>query len=123
MMAYGLHNDPSLKNDPNLGALEALAVGAVWAPGQLTAKWKEHGGAFYGSEPASEAGSYEVIANGTRFTYIDKYTGLKRVGYYDATTNGFTALTADESIIVNHYYPDDGEYYVGVVLKNSTYDK
>jgi hypothetical protein len=47
--------------------------------------------------------AHSTIGIGKRFTYTDRTTGLKRVGYWEAATRKFTALTYDETIILSHF--------------------
>lgn len=47
--------------------------------------------------------AHSTIGIGTRFTYTDRTTGLKRVGYWEAATRKFTALTDDETMILTHF--------------------
>ena len=61
-----------------------------------------------------------TVANGTRFTYVDRSTKQRRVGYFDKATGRFTALTDNERRIVSHFRPPAGEHYARTRLK-STY--
>jgi pyocin large subunit-like protein len=51
-----------------------------------------------------------TIRAGRRFTYTDRPSGETRVGYYDARTRRFTALSPDERRIITHFRPDDPYY-------------
>jgi hypothetical protein len=44
-----------------------------------------------------------TIEVGTRFNYRDRQTGEWRIGYYDRTTERFTAVSDDEQNIVSHF--------------------
>jgi hypothetical protein len=45
----------------------------------------------------------ETIAVGTPFTYVDRGSQLRRIGYYDRRTDRFTAVTEDGATIPTHY--------------------
>lgn len=60
-----------------------------------------------------------TIAVGTHFEYRDLHTGDWRVGYYDRATRRFTAVNADETLILTHFRCP--ERYVARSLRGSTY--
>lgn len=51
-----------------------------------------------------------TIRAGQRFTYTDRDSRQPRVGYYDARTRRFTALTSNERRLLSHYRTDDTSY-------------
>jgi hypothetical protein len=55
------------------------------------------------SESEYNASGLLTIRAGRRFTYADLGSGEPRVGYFDARSSLFTALTADEAIILTHF--------------------
>ena len=61
----------------------------------------------------------ETIDVGTYFEYRDLQTDDWRVGYYDSSTRRFTALNADETLILTHFRCP--ERYVTRSLRGSTY--
>lgn len=61
----------------------------------------------------------ETIRVGTYFEYRDLQTDDWRVGYYDRATRRFTALNADETLILTHFRCP--ERYVARSLRGSTY--
>ena len=64
-----------------------------------------------------DASVQETIAIGTRFTYIDRDTRLRRIGYFHRASSRFAATTA-EGYVVNHFLTDEG--YVADLI-DSTY--
>ena len=63
--------------------------------------------------------AHETIDVGTYFEYRDLQADLWRVGYYDRSTRRFTALNADETVILTHFRCP--ERYVARSLRGSTY--
>lgn len=88
---------------------------------KLVRKFQQHGSEFpYATVDEYEASSVDTIAMGTRFTYTDLGSGAPRVGYYDARSNRFTAVTSNERTIVTHFAPSRRARYVEE-LPDSTY--
>ena len=58
-------------------------------------------------------------SGGKRFTYLDRRSGLRRVGYFEVATGRFTGLTEGETALITHFVTD--EQYVRAVLPSSTY--
>jgi hypothetical protein len=62
-----------------------------------------HRGEFPGSSiERYDASAQETIAIGNRFTYRDRITHERRVGYYDRETARFTAVDPDGFIRTHH---------------------
>jgi pyocin large subunit-like protein len=98
----------------SVGAVaERIAREATWAPGQLQAHFEKHGreGA-HATAPAYDASARETIRVGRRFTYRDRESRARRQGFYDVSSNRFTAVTEDGRRITTHFRPDNGERYV-----------
>jgi hypothetical protein len=68
-----------------------------------------------------DASARETIRRGRRFEYREPRSGALRVGYFDPETGLFTALDAQESHILTHFRPREGEAYVRQRLPDSTY--
>lgn len=98
---------------------ERYAAEAGWAPGQLEAHFQKHSEG-YRSIQDYDRGARETIRIGVAFTYRDRETGEKRLGFYDRSSNRFTGLTGDGRRITTHFRPDQGERYVRS-LPESTY--
>ena len=64
-----------------------------------------------------DVSAQETIALGTRFTYRDRGTGERRVGYFHRESSRMTAVDLD-GFIVSHFQTDEA-YVVG--LPFSTY--
>ncbi len=98
---------------------ERFASEARWAPGQLDAHFQKHRDG-YKTVQEYDRGARDVIRNGTAFTYLDRESGDRHLGFYDKATNRFTAVTLDGRRITTHFQPDNGERYVRE-LPESTY--
>lgn len=98
---------------------ERYASEAQWAPGQLQAHFEKHRDG-YRTEQEYDRGARDVIRRGTALTYLDRESGDTHLGFYDRSTNRFTAMTADGRRITTHFEPDNGEAYVRQ-LPRSTY--
>lgn len=78
----------------------------------LHGHFKKHGHKFsYIDVQDYEASAIATVLGGTRFTYDDPKDGDPRIGYYEQSTNRFTAVTGDDPLIVTHFPPDRGEQY------------
>ena len=64
-----------------------------------------------------DASARETIAIGVRFTYRDRGTGERRIGYFHRESSRMTALDLDDFI---HFYFRTDEAYVAE-LPGSTY--
>jgi hypothetical protein len=101
--------------------LERIARSATWSPGQLQAHFTKHGQEGpYPSAAAYDVSARETVRVGRAFSYIDRTTRARRRGFYDPSTNRFTALTQDGKRITTHFRPDNRERYVRDLLE-STY--
>jgi hypothetical protein len=49
-----------------------------------------------------DASARQTIRNGREFTYKDRFTGERRVGYYDANTGLFTATSQTGKVPIIH---------------------
>ncbi len=98
---------------------ERYASQATWAPGQLDAHFQKHRDG-YRTVQEYDQGAREVVRKGTAFTYLDRESGDRHLGFYDKATNRFTAVTLDGRRITTHFQPDNGEKYVRD-LPESTY--
>lgn len=98
---------------------ERFASEARWAPGQLDAHFQKHRDG-YGTVQEYDRGARDVIRKGTAFTYLDRESGDRHLGFYDKPSNRFTAMTLDGRRITTHFQPDNGERYVRG-LPESTY--
>src|SRR5262249_52676566 len=65
-----------------------------------------------------DASARETIRDGLRFTYSESDPSEDRVGYFDSNRRRLTALSGDETVIVNHFRAT--ENYVRH-LENSDY--
>ena len=67
----------------------------------LQSHFRKHGHKFPFLDVHSyETSSLSTILTGRRFTYQDRRTGASRVGYYDAVTGRFTALSHNEAAVL-----------------------
>lgn len=98
---------------------ERYASDAQWAPGQLQAHFQKHRNG-YRTEQEYDLGARAVIRDGTAFTYVDRESGDRHLGFYEKSSNRFTAMTEDGRRITTHFEPDNGEAYVRQ-LPQSTY--
>ncbi len=98
---------------------ERYATEARWAPGQLEAHFQKHPEG-YSSIQDYDRGARETIRIGVAFTYRDRETGERRLGFYDRSSNRFTGLSGDGRRITTHFRPDRGEQYIRS-LPESTY--
>jgi len=64
-----------------------------------------------------DASAQETLVLGVRFTYRDRITGERRIGYFHRESSRLTALTVD-GLIVTHFRTD--EAYVASQMQ-STY--
>lgn len=77
-----------------------------------------HRGEFPGFSMAEyDASAQETIAVGVRFTYRDRITGERRVGYFHRDSSRFTAVDLD-GFIRTHHRLDEGQVYE---MPRSTY--
>jgi hypothetical protein len=96
---------------------------AAWLNHQeLYEHFRRHGAAL-GVATALEydASGRDTIRAGRRFTYREADTGRRRVGYFEAATLRFTALSPNEQRILTHYRADAPEYPRR--LRSSTYER
>ncbi len=98
---------------------ESYAAQASWAPGQLQAHFQKHPEGYRTVEEY-DRGARDTIRKGTAFTYLDRESNQRHLGFYDRQSNRFTALTLDGRRITTHFRPDQGEQYVRR-LPESTY--
>ncbi len=98
---------------------EKYATEATWAPGQLQAHFQKHPEGYKTVEEY-DRGARDTIRRGVAFTYVDRETNERRLGFYDRDTSRFTALTQDGRRITTHFRPDQREQYVRR-LPGSTY--
>ncbi len=98
---------------------ERYASDATWAPGQLEAHFQKHRDG-YQTVQDYDRGARDTIRKGTAFTYLDRESGDRHLGFYDRPSNRFTALTLDGRRVTTHFQPDNGEKYVRD-LPESTY--
>lgn len=54
-----------------------------------------------------DASAREVIRIGKRFTYRDRLTKARRVGYFDPRTGRSTAVSWDEADLLTHFVTDE----------------
>jgi len=79
------------------------------SPVQLADKFKKHGRRLGIRDiQAYMANSLDTVRRGVRFTYEDRFTSEPRVGYFDPMTGRFTAVTEDDTQIVNHFRVREG---------------
>jgi hypothetical protein len=55
-----------------------------------------------------DASADQTIAIGTPFTYLDRFTGEPRVGYFHRETSRFVAVDLD-GVIRSHYQTDEAD--------------
>ena len=55
------------------------------------------------AEQEYDESARETIRRGVRYTYRDRSTGSRRVGYFERVTGRFTALTERETRIRSHF--------------------
>lgn len=72
-------------------------------------------------ETAYDTSAQETIRAGQRFTYRDRRSGDRRVGYFDVPTGRFVGLTEPETQILTHFVPPDGQNYARNELLDSDY--
>ena len=85
-------------------------ITAQWPsdPDYLTDKFEEHQADLrVRTREDYDRSARATIRAGRRFTYTDRSSGETRVGYYDARTRRFTALSPDERRLITHFRPDD----------------
>jgi pyocin large subunit-like protein len=100
---------------------ERIARQATWASGQLRAHFQKHGReGNHRTAEAYDSSARETIRVGRQFTYVDRESRARRMGFYDPPSNRFTAVTSDGRRITTHFYPDTRERYVRG-LQQSTY--
>jgi hypothetical protein len=100
---------------------ERVARQATWASGQLRAHFEKHGReGNHRTAEAYDSSARETIRVGRQFTYVDRESRARQMGFYDPPSNRFTAVTSDGRRITTHFYPDTGERYVRG-LQQSTY--
>lgn len=92
---------------------------AEWKTRQhLEDHYGQHGGKLrYRSIAEYDASAQETIADGVRFTYRDRITGERRVGYFHRESSRFTVVDLD-GLIRSHYQTDEAHV---ADLPQSTY--
>jgi hypothetical protein len=76
---------------------------------QLADKFNKHGRRLGIRDiHAYEVNSLDTVRRGVRFTYEDRFTSEPRIGYFDPITGRFTAVTEDDTEIVNHFRAREG---------------
>lgn len=82
---------------------------ARWASAaELTSHFLKHGPKLgFLNESEYDTSGRVTMRAGRRFTYEDPGSGEPRVGYFDRRSGLFTALTADETIILTHFLTDE----------------
>jgi hypothetical protein len=98
---------------------EKYAADARWAPGQLEAHFQKHPEG-YRTVQEYDRGARDTILKGNEFTYLDRESSQRHLGFYEKDTNRFTALTLDGGRITTHFRPDQEERCVRQ-LPESTY--
>ena len=83
----------------------------------LDEHFEDHG-ALLGCQTVTEyeLSSKSTIDTGTFFTYRDRSTGERRLGYYDPFTGRFSAVNEDGDTIVTHFRC--GERYIRGLPEN-----
>lgn len=91
--------------------MSSLGGTARWpSPAHLASHFEKHGPKLgFVSESEYDASARTTIRGGRRFTYEDPGSGEARVGCFDGRSGLFTALTADETVILTHFLAD-GDY-------------
>lgn len=57
----------------------------------------------FGNASEYNESAWQTIETGTRFTYRDRGSRERRVGYYERATRRFVALTEDELLMLTHF--------------------
>ena len=84
---------------------QALAASAAWvSDAHRLRKFRLHRAELRVTDLAAyDRSARDTIAVGVRFMYRDHDSRGERVGYFDRARRRFTALSADESRIINHF--------------------
>jgi hypothetical protein len=90
----------------------AVADTARWPnPRYMRRRFRKHrNGLGVLTEADFDRSARATVRTWRRFTYTDHEYKEPRVGYYDRRTRRFTALSADEILLLSHFRTDDARY-------------